>query len=414
MTEQLSAPARTPSQDGQSAVKTRAGTVTVLVLGVLVVLALGAALAGGTLPRLRHTRQEEAAAEEVAKALPRVTVVAARPSPSMVTRILPGNAQPLLDAALYARTTGYLEVRHVDIGDRVKKGQLLAVISAPDIDDQLVMAKANLTQAKANLPLTQANLELAKITLDRDRRARDAIPPLQIDQERAMVATTAAQVEATRASIQVNEAAVQRYADLQGFQKIIAPFQGVITARNVDPGDLISADSPSTTREMFHLMRTDVLRVFANVPQVFSTSIKVGQEAFVFRSEGPQKQFRGTVTRTADALDPTTRTLLTEVQVPNPDNALRPGMYLQVKFVFDRQLASVLIPSAALATRTAAPRVAVLDDRHRVQYRTVKLGRDYGAEIEVVTGLKAGEKVVVHPGDDLPEGSAVEPAPLPK
>jgi RND family efflux transporter MFP subunit len=392
----------------------RAGTRTVLVLGVLAALALGAALVAGTLPRLRNGRQQQAAADEVANALPRVTVVAARPSPGTVTRVLPGNAQPLLDAAVYARTTGYLKARHVDIGDRVEQGQLLAVISAPDIDDQLAMAKANLAQAKANLPLVEANLELAKVTLDRDRRSgREAIALLQIDQDRATLATTAAQVAATRATIQVNEASVQRYTDLQGFQKITAPFKGVITARNVDPGDLISADSPNTAREMFHLMRTDVLRVFANVPQVFATGIKVGQEAIVFRRQDPRTEFRGKVTRTADALDASTRTLLTEVQVPNPDNALRAGMYLQVKFVFDRPVTTVLIPAAALATRTAAPRVAVLDDRHRVGYRTVELGRDYGAEIEVIAGLKPGESVVVHPGDDLEAGTTVEPIPLP-
>jgi RND family efflux transporter MFP subunit len=227
-----------------------------------------------------------------------------------------------------------------------------------------------------------------------------------------MVKTTAAQVEATKATVQVNEATVQRFTDLQGFQRLLAPFPGVITARNVDPGDLISADSPNTTRELFHLMRTDVLRVFVNVPQVFATGITVGQAAVVYRREAPQKQFPGKVARTADALDPNTRTLLTEVDVPNPNDALRPGMYLQVKFVFARgDAVPLLIPAAALATRTGGPRVAVLDDRQRVSYRTVQLGRDYGAEIEVIAGLNAGEPVVVHPGDDLPEGTAVEPVP---
>jgi RND family efflux transporter MFP subunit len=234
-----------------------------------------------------------------------------------------------------------------------------------------------------------------------------------IDEQARTVDTTAASVAAAQASIRVNEAMVQRFADLQRFQKIIAPFPGVITARTVDAGDLVSADSPSATREMFHLMRTDVLRVFVNVPQVFAIGIKVGQGAVVYRREYPQKQFKGKVTRTADALDPGTRTLLTEVQVPNPDNALRPGMYLQVKFVFDRDVVSVLIPAAALATRTGGPRVAVLDEHHVVHYRTVDLGRDYGAEIEVITGLKAGETVVVHPGDDVPEGTTVEPVTLP-
>src|SRR5439155_24887081 len=169
----------------------------------------------------------------------------------------------------------------------------------------------------------------------------------------------------------------------------------------------------ATNKQMFHIMRTDVLRVFVNVPQVFATGIKVDQQALVYQRDEPSRQFTGKVTRTADALDPNTRTLLTEVQVKNPDNALRPGMYLQVRFSFDRTLAPLVIPSAALATRDGQPRVAVLDAQNRVQYHTVNLGRDFGAEIWIVNGLNEGERVVVHPGDDLPEGTVVEPVPMP-
>jgi RND family efflux transporter MFP subunit len=157
-------------------------------------------------------------------------------------------------------------------------------------------------------------------------------------------------------------------------------------------------------------MRTDILRVFVNVPQVFATGIKVGQDAVVYRREDLAKQYPGKVVRTADALDPNTRTLLTEVDVPNPNDALRPGMYLQVKFVFGRQTAPILIPGPALVvTSTGKQRVAVLDDQHRVHYRTLELGRDFGAEIEVLSGLKVGETIAVHPGDALPEGTVVQP-----
>lgn len=388
----------------------------VLGIGALAAVAVIGALTVGTLPRWRRLREVDAAATAAAAAPPRVTVAVARRFAPNAERVLPGNSLPLMEASLYARTTGFLKSRRVDIGDQVKEGQLLAEISAPDIDDQLQQAKANLALAKANLPLAEANAEVAKATLDRYVQSGPGTGAtlLQIDQQRATVKTTAAQVEATKASIQVNEAAVQRYTDLQGFQKIIAPFPGTITARNVDPGDLISADSPSTSKELFHLMRTDTLRVFVNVPQVFATGIKVGHGATVYRREDPLKQFTGKVTRTADALDPNTRTLLTEIQVPNPDNALRPGMYLQVKFDFDRKLLPVLIPAAALVTRTGGPRIAVLDDQHRVQYRTVELGRDFGTEIAVIAGLNPGETIVVHPGDDLPEGTVVQPVDLPQ
>jgi RND family efflux transporter MFP subunit len=375
----------------------------------LALVVLGGALAVGAVPRLRQERALDAAAAEAASRPPRVDVALARRAPAGSERVLPGNARPLLEASLYARATGYIKTRRVDIGDHVTQGQLLAEIAAPDVDDQLAQARANLAQARANLRLAEANAGLARITLSRDLATGDATSRQQIDQDRATVDTTAAQVQASRASIRVNQAAVQRFKDLQGFQKIMAPFAGVITARNIDPGDLISADSPSSARELFHLMRTDVLRVLVDVPQVFATDLRVGQSATVYRREDPLTKFTGKVTRTANALDAATRTLRTEVQVPNPVGALRPGMYLQVKFLFDRQVVPVRVPSAALATRARGPRVAVLDGRQRVHYREVKLGRDFGAEVEVVAGLKPGERVVVHPGDDLPEGKRVLP-----
>ena len=321
---------------------------------------------------------------------------------------------PLLEAALFARTTGYVNRRTVDIGDHVEEGQLLAVIDSPEVDDQLVQAKADLNQAQATLKLNEANAVLAKTTLARFLSIQQAnvgaVSPQDIDERQATVRTTEASVAASQASIGVMEATVKRFTDLQGFEKIVAPFPGLITARNIDAGDLVTADS--TARELFHLMRTDVIRVFVNVPQTFATTIKVGQNAVVYMRDNPSKTFAGEVTRTANALDPSSRTLLTEVQVPNPDDALRPGMYLQVQFDFVRDVDPLIIPTAALATRSDAPRIAVLDEQQRVQYRHVELGRDYGAEIEVLTGLKSGESVVVHPGDDLPEGTVVEPVPL--
>jgi RND family efflux transporter MFP subunit len=398
------------SAEGES--RRRAGR-RVLVLGVLILVALAGALAAGTLPRLRQQQQVNAAATQAAAQPPRVTVAVAQRMAPSAERILPGNCLPLMEAALYARATGYVSRRLVDIGDRVKAGQLLAEISAPDIDDQLKQAKANLEQAKANLVKAKADESFATSEEQRYRRLLTSRATSQEDYESKFQAygVTKAVVVAMEAAIKVSEAAVQRFTDLQSFEKITAPFAGVITARHVETGDLVTADS--TTRELFHLMRTDTLRVFANVPQAFATSIQAGQGATVYRREEPQTQYPGKVTRTADALDPNTRTLLTEVDVPNPKDALRPGMYLQVKFVFDRKVFPLMIPAAALATRIKGPRVAVLDGQQRVHYRDVELGRDYGAEVQVLTGLKEGEQVVVHPGDDLPEGTVVEPVPLP-
>jgi RND family efflux transporter MFP subunit len=370
-----------------------------------------------TFQRIERTKELNAAAERAATALPRVSVVTARKAPPTSELTLPGNAQPYRGAAIYSRITGYLTRWLVDIGDKVKQGQLLAEISTPDVDDQLAQARANLVLAQGNLQAAEANLALAKITLKRNLDANHsssgAVSELTIDQNRAELKTTASQVETARASIQVNEATVQQYVDLQAFQKIIAPFDGVITARTVDPGALVAADNPSETRPLFYLMQTDPLRVFVNVPQVYSTTLAVGQTADVYREEDPNRQFSAHITRTANALDANTRTMLTEVDVPNPRGALRPGMYLQVKFIAPRAAGTVLIPSAALLWRPDGTIVQVLDSEHHVSYRKVQVGRDFGAEIEVVSGLQGGETIVVHPGDALKEGEQVEPVPMP-
>jgi RND family efflux transporter MFP subunit len=383
----------------------------VLGIGGLVAVALGGSLVSATLPRLRHEKELDAAAARAADSPPVVTVATARRAPPTSELTLPGNAQAYRGAGLYARTNGYLKRWLVDIGDRVKEGQLVAEISAPDVDDQLAQARANLVLSRANLKVSQANLELAKITLERDLRTGTATAPLVIDQDRAQVTTAAAQVESAKASIQVNEATVQQYADLVAFQKIVAPFDGVITARTVDPGALVTADNPSETRPLFYVQQTDPLRVFVNVPQTYATTIAVGQTAVLYRQEDPGRQFTGRVTRTADALDANTRTLLTQVDVPNPDGALRSGMYLQVKFVAARAARAVLVPSAALVWRPQGPVVPVLDKDNRVRYRAVQVGRDFGLEMEVVTGLQGDETVIVHPGDALAEGQEVQRTP---
>lgn len=406
-------PGSQPSAPTEAEVSSRkhAGRRLLAIGGVVFTILVGAVVAG-TLPRLRQEKAVNAAASEVATALPRVTVAVAKKVTPEAERVLPGTALPLMEAAMYARATGYLKTRLVDIGDRVTEGQLLAEISAPDIDDQLEQAKANLELSKANLAYARANAKLGQITYERYQYLANnkSIAAQDFDQAKAKFDTTTAQVASSVASIEVNKALVQKFTDLRGFEKITAPFSGVITARNVEVGDLVTADS--TVREMFHMMRTDTLRVFVNVPQVFAMGIKVGQSAVVYRREDPQKQFAGKVTRTADALDTNTRTLLTQVDVPNPNDALRPGMYLQVKFAFDRQVFPLMIPSVALATRTQGPRIAVLDDGNRVRYRQVELGRDFGAEIQILAGLKEGERVVIHPGDDLPDGTVVAPVPL--
>ena len=384
------------------------------VVGLLLLVVLAGGLVAGTIPRLRQQQAVVALAHATATQPPRVAVATAKRVAPDAMRVLPGNCLPFTEIAIYPRTTGYLKRWTVDIGDRVKAGQLLAEIATPEIDSQLEQARATLVQDRANLVRAQAQEVYAKAEERREEKIFTAGSGSKDSYDSAVansrVAT--ATVHASEATLKVDQANIDRLVTLKSFQTITAPFDGVITARNIDPGALVQADTPTTTRELFHLMRTDIVRVWVNVPQTFSTVVKAGQSATVTRREDPGRSFAGTVARTADALDPNTRTLLTEVHVPNPENDLRPGMYLQVKFTFDRTVFPVMIPSAAVVIRDQSPMVAVLDANHAVHYRSVQLGRDYGAEVEVTTGLNPGEVVAVHPGDDLPEGTVVEPVPL--
>jgi RND family efflux transporter MFP subunit len=383
-------------------------------VGVVAIATMAIALVAGIKPRLQRERELKAAAAEVSTSLPRVPVVTAKTASATAEQVLPGDSRPLLEAAIYARTAGYLKSRRVDIGDHVQQGDLLAEISSPEVDAQLEQARALQILARANLARDQASSDLADTELQRSRKlvARQTVSQQEFEGFLARDRVADANVLAAEANLRVNEANIHRLETMQSFQKVTAPFSGVITARNFDPGDLVSADSTST-REMFHLVRTDTLRVFANVPQMFSTDVKVGQKAVVYRREDPKRTFAGTVTRTADALDVSTRTLPTEVQVLNRDGALRPGMYLQVRFLFERQVPTVLVPAAALATRSDGPRLVVLDAHNRVHHRTVQLGRDFGSESEVLAGIDPGETVVINPGDGLSEGTVVQPVALP-
>jgi RND family efflux transporter MFP subunit len=401
----------------ETSVPARWGPWRLLAGALLFVVLLGAGLTAGVLPRLQRDRAVRDQAVMTAAQPPRVAVATATRVAPELEQVLPGNSLPLTEISIYPRTTGYLKWWKADIGDHVKAGQLLAEIATPEIDAQLEQARATLIQDKANLVRAKAQEVYAKAEEKRQEDTYKAGGGSKNDYDLAVsksqVAT--ADVNAYRATLKVDEANILRLETLVSFQKITAPFDGVITARNIDPGALVQADTPTTTRELFHLMRTDTIRVWVNVPQTFSTTVAAGQTVTVYRREDPTRTFAGKVARTADALDPNTRTLLTEVHVPNPYNALRPGMYLQVKFNFDRSIFPVLIPSAAVVIRAQAPMVGVIDSNRAIHYRTVQLGRDHGATVEVLSGLKPGETVAVHPGDDLTNGTVVEPVlPAPK
>lgn len=382
-------------------------------LVALVLLAAGL-FAGLTVAGLRARAgvqvEREAATVAVASDRPRVLTTKVEPAPPTVEQLLPGTAAPLLDTGIYARTSGYLKRWLVDIGDEVKEGQLLAEIETPEVDAQLLQARAALLESRATHERNKASATLARISLDRSKLTVDRGVGAQqnLDDAEAALKVSDATVHVSEATIAATAANVKRLEDLQRFQKVTAPFAGVITARNYDPGALIVADN-ATAKELFHLAQMDTIRVFVDVPQTLATAVRVGRTAHVFRREEPANEFAGSVTRTTSSVDPRTRTLRAEVDVPNPGGGLLPGMYLQVRFRLDAPKGVFRLPGAAIITRADGAKVAVLDAQSAIRYRPVKVGRDFGAQVEVVTGLAGGETVVLRPGDDMPEGTLVDP-----
>jgi RND family efflux transporter MFP subunit len=308
--------------------------------------------------------------------------------------VLPTTLEPLSDTAIRARTNGYLAKWFVDIGGKVKAGQTLAVIDAPEVDEQLNQAKASLEQARANL-------ELARVTASRweDLAMRNAVPRQEVDQRTADYAARRAQVAAA-------EAEVGRLAQLQAFETVAAPFDGVISVRNVDIGALVKAGSGA---ELFHIVDSGVLRLYVNVPQSRVADIRIGLPADVRVAEFPGKSFAGSVVRFAGALDGQSRTLTVEVDLPNPTGELVAGMYAEAHFRAASPNPPVLVPSGDAIIRAEGTFVATVPNDNRIHIQPVVLGRDDGTEIEVVEGLKAGERVVENPSDALAEGQVVEP-----
>lgn len=385
----------------------RASFLRVVVLAILALAGFAGLGVFGLQARARQTtarEQTEAAKPE----RPRVLTVKAEKAPAEVDQVLPGSAVPYRETAVYARTSGYLRRWLVDIGDSVTEGQLLAEIETPEVDAQLAQARAALGESRATVERNRASETLAKANLKRLTGLQTgAASQLELDQAEAALKVATATVRVSEATITASEANVKRLEELQGYQKVTAPFAGVVTARNFDPGALIVADN-AAARELFHLSQVETLRVIADVPQTFAPAIRPGRPAPVFRREAPQQEYSGTIARTTRSVSTQTRTLRVEVEVPNKGGALLPGMYLQVRFKLASPPGVVRVPGAAVVTRSDGAKVAVIDDAGAVHYRPVTLGRDFGQTVEVVTGLSGGETLVVRPGDDMPDGTLVE------
>ena len=367
-------------------------------LFVVVVLAITAAAvalaAVGIVPRLRARQMLREQTNRAA--LPAVSLVKPVQGNPAEEVVLPGNIQAFIDAPIYARTNGYLRHWYFDIGSHVKKGQLLADIESPEVDRQL-------EQAKEDVRTEQANLELAQITSKRylDLFKTDSVAKQDVDNA---VQTAAARV----ATVKAAQANVQRLQQLVDFEKIYVPFDGVITARNTDIGQLIdSGSSGGPTRELFHIAAINKLRVFVQVPQAYSHVAAPGLTADLTLPEMPGRRFPGTLVRTARAIDPATRTLTVEVDVVNSTGLLFPGAYTEIHFKIRSAAPALVIPATSFIFRSQGAQVPVLDDSNRVHLLPVTLGKDFGSTVEVLSGLPANARVVANPPDSLVEGETV-------
>jgi RND family efflux transporter MFP subunit len=385
----------------------------------------GTLLFSGLLARYRLSRKLSVAAQQQAADPPIVSVIRVEPPPPWVTFELSGNVSALTEAPLLARTDGYLKKRFVDIGDSVKAGQLMALIETPDLDRQVQQARATLEQSKSALNEAQAALEqatanakLAGITAKRWATLQEhgAVSKQENDTYQtayssnlASVGIASANVAAARNNVASNQANLERYLDLQSFEQVRAPFTGVVTVRNVDVGALITSNATL----LFRIGQMDVLRTYLNVPQIHAPMVRVGQTATVSVVEYPNRTFTGKVTRTAQSLDPSSRTMLTEVQVPNPDSALLPGMYATVQLVLPHTVPSVIILGECLIVRGNGTQVATVTDQRTIHLQAVVVGHDYGTRLEILSGLRAGQQVVVNPNDNVQEGAKVKPLLLP-
>jgi RND family efflux transporter MFP subunit len=328
--------------------------------------------------------------------VPSVSVVRPKPAAPAQEIILPGNMQPFISSPVYARTDGYLKKWYFDIGAHVKAGQLLATIQSPEIDEQL-------SQARSTLATAQANLNLAEITKKRYEAMFQKHAVAQQDRDNAE-----GTYSANKAMVDADMANVRHYEALVSFEKIYAPFDGVITARNTDIGDLINSGSSSTPKtDLFYIAQTGTVRVYVNVPEEYSRGIKPGAtEADIVLAEFPGQKFPGKVVRTAEAINGTTRTLLTEIDLPNPGNTLLTGSYAEVHLRIPSANSTFLIPVSTLIFRSEHLQAGVVRNG-KVELANLTPGHDFGSEIEVVAGLKADDQVVMNPPDSLVSGQQV-------
>jgi RND family efflux transporter MFP subunit len=366
-----------------------------MMVGLFLLLLL---IAGALTLWERMSHGQALAKETERETVPTVAVVYPQAEKPDEELVLPGSLQAYEESPIYARTSGYLVRWYKDIGSRVTKGELLAKIDTPEVDQEL-------NQMRAARQQTLAQMELAKISADRweNLRKSDSVSAQEADQQ-------VSGYKQAQANLAASDANVRRLEQLEGFKDVYAPFSGVLTRRTVDPGALINAGAGVAGRELFDIARVDPLRVFTSVPQAYAPNIRVGEQTVITLQEFSGQKFIGKVARTSQAIDPSTRTLLTEVDVPNKDGHLLPGSFGEVHFAVGTNVNKVTVPVNAMLFRSEGPQVAVIGPDNRVQLRPISIGRDYGTTLEILGGVSSTDRVVVNPPDSLEEGQQVNVA----
>jgi membrane fusion protein, multidrug efflux system len=406
----------TQERESPGRISRRALVTSGIVAAILIILLLV-----GILPRRagRHQLMARAHQQTLADSVPLVSVVRVHRAPAGADLTLPATLQANHEAAVYARSSGYISRWYADIGRRVRGGQLLAEIAAPDLDQQLAQARQNAANARATLQLAAADLQRWK-ALYRD----SSVTKQELDQRQSSY-------DAGVATVAAADAEVRRIEALVGYERVTAPFEGVVTERNVEEGVFVtSAGTVSTQQpagvggntlvgavagtELFRVARTDTIRVYLGVPQAYAPAVRVGLPAALAAQELPERTFPGRISRTANSVDAASRTLLTEVDVVNSDGALIPGMYAQVHFRFDRPSPPILMPAPALIFRTGSAQAAQVGSDSIAHFRDLTIGRDYGTVMEVLSGLGDGDYVVAQPSDDLRDGQHIHAKPEPE
>lgn len=350
----------------------------------------------GAFTLFQRRAQYHALAEETETlAIPTVAIIHPTSEVAQEDLVLPGTLEAYVESPIYARTNGYLKKWYHDIGSRVPKGELLADIDTPEVDQQL-------SQSRADLNTAEANANLSRITAARyqDLIKTDGVSKQEVD-------NAVGDYEAKAATVKSSEANVRRLEELESFKHVYAPFSGFITRRNIDIGTLINAGNGGAQQELFTLAQTDPMRVYVNVPEMYSPSVRAGLGAYLELAQYPGQNFQGKVVRTAEAIDPNTRTLLTEVDVPNRDGRLFPGGYAQVHLQVKVAASRVQVPVNALLFRSEGLRAVVVDAHHKTHLRALTIGRDFGTSLEVLQGLQSNDWIVVNPPDSINDDESV-------